>query len=144
VLISLYCMVRPSCRVSKFITVGLSFYDLGNFIFNLPSTNSALEEPIIWESVVASVEFLGKDLQSIGFRPVVLNKIGQGQPDAHDPHAITLFLSTRGLPSPVTGEKARYVLERLADSSRPFGTTVEVKGDTAAISLKGQNKTNRH
>ena len=113
------------------------FYDLGNFIFNLPTTNSGLEEPIIWESVVASVEFQGKSLQSIEFRPVVLNKIGQGQPDAHDPHAITLFLSTRGLPSPATGEKARYILERLADSSRPFGTTVEVKGDTAAINLKG-------
>jgi poly-gamma-glutamate synthesis protein (capsule biosynthesis protein) len=52
------------------------FYDLGNFIFNLPSTNSGLEEPIIWESVVASVEFQGKSLQSIEFRPVVLNKIG--------------------------------------------------------------------
>ncbi len=113
------------------------FYDLGNFIFNLPSTNSGLEEPIIWESVVASVQFQGKHLQSIEFRPVVLNKIGQGQPDAHDPHAITLFLSTRGLPKPATGDQARYILQRLADFSRPFGTAVELKGETAEITLKG-------
>ena len=60
------------------------FYDLGNFIFNLPPTNSGLDEPIIWESVVAYVEFQGKNLQSIKFRPIALNKIGQGQPDTQD------------------------------------------------------------
>ena len=118
---------------------GAIFYDLGNFIFNLPTTNSGLEEPIIWESVIASLEYQGKKLQSIQFRAVALNKIGQGQPDAHDPHAITKFLSTRGLPSPVTGDKAGYILKRLADLSRPFGTTVDVKGDTAEINLKGAN-----
>jgi hypothetical protein len=41
------------------------------------------------------------------------------------------------LPTPATGERARYILERLADASRPFGTTMEVKGDTAEIRLKG-------
>ena len=30
-------------------------------------------------------------------------------------------------------------LERLADASRPFGTAVEVKGDTAEINVKGGN-----
>ena len=63
------------------------FYDLGNFIFNIPPTNTGLEEPIIWESVVAYVEFQGKNLQSITFRPIAMNKIGQGQP--------TLKTSTR-------------------------------------------------
>jgi poly-gamma-glutamate capsule biosynthesis protein CapA/YwtB (metallophosphatase superfamily) len=115
------------------------FYDLGNFIFNLPPTNTRLEEPIIWESVVAYVEFQGKTLQSIRFRPIVLNKIGEGQPDVHDPMANNLFLDTRGLPKPATGEQARYILERLADSSRAFGTAIAVKGDTAKIILKGGN-----
>jgi poly-gamma-glutamate capsule biosynthesis protein CapA/YwtB (metallophosphatase superfamily) len=114
------------------------FYDLGNFIFNMPATGS-LEEPIIWESVVAYLEYRGKALQSITFRPVFLNKIGQGQPDAHDRHTNNLFLDTRGLPAPATGEQTHYILERLAEASRPFGTTVEVKGDTAEINLKGGN-----
>jgi hypothetical protein len=89
-----------------------------------------------WESVVAYVEFQGRNLQSIRFRPIAQNKIGQGQPDVHDEHDINLFVETRGLPSPATGEQAHYILERLADLSRPFGTTIEVKGDTADIKLK--------
>ena len=115
------------------------FYDLGNFIFNLPPVDVQLDEPIIWESVVAHVEFQGKNLQSITFQPIVMNKIGQGQPDTQDEHTNNLYLQTRGLPTRATGEKARYVLERLADSSRPFGTTVDVRGDTAMINLKSGN-----
>ena len=115
------------------------FYDLGNFIFNLPPVNVRLEEPIIWESVVAHVEFQGKNLRSITFRPIVMNKIGQGQPDTQDEHTNNLYLQTRGLPKPATGDQARYILQRLADSSGPFGTTVEVKGDTAEIKLKAGN-----
>jgi poly-gamma-glutamate capsule biosynthesis protein CapA/YwtB (metallophosphatase superfamily) len=114
-------------------------YDLGNFIFNLPPVAVFLDEPIIWESVVAHVEFQGKNLRSITFQPIVMNKIGRGQPDTQDEFANNLYLQTRGLPKPATGEQARYILERLADLSRPFGTTVEVKGDTAAIKLEGIN-----
>jgi poly-gamma-glutamate capsule biosynthesis protein CapA/YwtB (metallophosphatase superfamily) len=115
------------------------FFDLGNFIFQVPPTLILLDEPILWESVVAYVEFQGKNLQSIKFRPIAQNKIGQGQADTQDEHTNNLFLQTRGLPAPATGEQARYILERLADLSRPFGTTVEVKGDTAEIKLKGGN-----
>jgi poly-gamma-glutamate synthesis protein (capsule biosynthesis protein) len=111
------------------------FYDLGNFIFNFGSLGG-LDEPIIWESVVASVAFQGKNLQSITFRPIVMNKIGQGQPDVKNPRT-NIFRDTRGLPKPATGDQARYILERLAASSRPFGTTVVVKGDQAEISVKG-------
>ena len=115
------------------------FYDLGNFIFNVPPVDVQLEEPIIWESVVAHVEFQGKNLQSITFQPIVMNKIGQGQPDTQDEHTNNLYLQTRGLPKLATGDQAHYILQRLADSSRPFGTTVEVKGDMAKINLKGGN-----
>jgi len=111
------------------------FYDLGNFIFNLPATNTGLDEPVIWESVVAYVEFQGGKLQSIKFRPVVLNKIGRGQPDTQNPHAINQFLSTRGLPTPADGEKAAYILRRLADLSQPFGTTLKFSNDTAEVAL---------
>jgi poly-gamma-glutamate capsule biosynthesis protein CapA/YwtB (metallophosphatase superfamily) len=116
------------------------FYDLGNFIFQAPPTLILLDEPINWESVVAYVDFQGKNLQSIKFRPIAQNKIGQGQADTQDEHTNNLFLQTRGLPTPATGEQARYILERLAGLSRPFGTTVEVKGETAEIKLKGETK----
>jgi poly-gamma-glutamate capsule biosynthesis protein CapA/YwtB (metallophosphatase superfamily) len=112
------------------------FYDLGNFIFNVPPTDIQLDEPIIWESVVAHVAFQGKTLQSITFQPIAMNKIGQGEPDLRDEHTNNLFLQTRGLPKLATGDQARYILQRLLDASRPFGTKVELKGDTAEIILK--------
>jgi poly-gamma-glutamate capsule biosynthesis protein CapA/YwtB (metallophosphatase superfamily) len=117
----------------------LILYDLGNFIFNLPPTITYLEEPIIWESVVAHVQFQGKSLKSVTFQPVVMNKIGQGQPDTQNPYANNLFLQTRGLPALAKEEQARYILERLADASRPFGTTVAISGETAEIRLKSGN-----
>ena len=113
------------------------FYDLGNFFFQVPPTMIQLDEPICWESVVAYVEFQGRNLRSIQFRPIAQNKIGQGQADTQDLHANNLFLQTRGLPTPAEGEQARYILERLADLSRPFGTTIVVKGDTAEVQLEG-------
>jgi poly-gamma-glutamate capsule biosynthesis protein CapA/YwtB (metallophosphatase superfamily) len=115
------------------------FYDLGNFIFNVPPVDIQLDEPIIWESVVAHVEFQGKNLQSITFQPIAMNKIGRGEPDTQDEHTNNLFLQTRGLPKLATGDQALYILQRLADASRPFGTIVAVKGDTAEIKLKRGN-----
>lgn len=110
------------------------FYDLGNFIYNVPPALWYIQEPMAWESVVPSVEFQGKRLHSITLRPIVMNVIGQGQPDAQDLHANNQFLQTRGLPSLATGEKAGYILERVAEFSKPFGTRVEIKGGLAEIS----------
>src|SRR6202171_4345087 len=115
------------------------FYDLGNFIFNVPPVLTAIAEPMSWESVVAYVQFQGKNLQSISFRPITLNNVGEGQPDIHNAYTNNEFLDTRGLPAPVTGARAGYILQRLADASKPFGTTVEIKGDTAEINLKAEN-----
>jgi poly-gamma-glutamate synthesis protein (capsule biosynthesis protein) len=107
------------------------FFDLGNFIYQLPPTatnlDDRLDDPIVWESVVAYVEFEGKTLKSVKFRPIALDKISQGQGD------------TRGLPRPATGDQAHYILERLADLSRPFGTNIEAIGDSAEIKLKVGN-----
>ncbi len=112
------------------------FYDLGNFILNATPVDIQLDEPITWESVVAHVEFQGRNLQSITFQPITMNKIGRGEPDTQDEHTNNLFLQTRGLPKLATGEQARYILQRLTDSSRPFGTTVQVNDNTAEIKLK--------
>src|SRR5262249_2207694 len=49
------------------------FYDLGNFIYNLPPAITYITEPMAWESVVAYLEFQGKTLRSITLRPLALN-----------------------------------------------------------------------
>ena len=112
------------------------FYDLGNFIYNVPPTLTYIDEPMSWESVVAYVQFQKQSLRSITFRPIALNPLGEGQPDVHSEYTNNKFLDTRGLPSPVTGARAGYILQRLADASAPFGTTVEVSGDMAVIKLQ--------
>ncbi len=111
------------------------FYDLGNFIYNVPPTLTYIDEPINWESAVAYVEFQAKSLRSITFRPIALNNVGEGQPDIHSEYTNNQFLDTRGLPAPATGAKAAYILQRLAGASKPFGTIVELKGDTATVKL---------
>jgi poly-gamma-glutamate capsule biosynthesis protein CapA/YwtB (metallophosphatase superfamily) len=115
------------------------FYDLGNFIYNLPPTLTYIDEPMNWESAVAYVQFQGKNLQSVSLRPIALNNVGEGQPDIHNEYVNNQFLETRGLPSPMTGARAGYVLQRLADLSKPFGTKMEIKGDSAEINLKTGN-----
>ena len=76
-------------------------------------------------------------MQSITLRPIVLNFIGEGQPEAHDPYANNQFLDTRGLPAPAKGEQATHILQRVAELSQPFGTKVEVKGDMAEVNVGG-------
>jgi len=111
------------------------FYDLGNFIYNVPPILTYIDEPINWESAVAEVDFQGKVLRSITLRPIVLNNIGDGQPEVHNEYANNQFLDTRGLPSPASGSRATYILKRLADLSKPFGTRFEIRGDIAHIKL---------
>jgi hypothetical protein len=77
-------------------------------------------------------------LQTISFRPIILNPIGDGQPDVHNAYADNEFLHTRGLPTPATGARAGYILQRLADASRAFGTTIEIKGETGTVTLAGR------
>jgi len=112
------------------------FYDLGNFIYNVPPTVTYIDEPMAWESVVASLSVQGRAMHSITLRPVVLNPIGDGQPDVHNPYASNEFLHTRGLPAPASGARAGYILQRVADASKPFGTRIDVRGDVATIHLK--------
>jgi hypothetical protein len=100
---------------------------------------TAITEPMAWESMVAYLQYQGKNLQSISFRPIILKYVGEGQPDIHNAYTNNEFLDTRGLPSSVTGARAGYILQRLADASKPFGTTIEIKGDLAEIKLKAEH-----
>jgi hypothetical protein len=106
------------------------FYDLGNFIYNVPPTLTYIDEPMNCESVVAYIQLQGKNLGSISFQPIALNNVGDGQPDIHNEYANNRFLDTRGLPSSAKDARAGYILQRLAAASKPFGTVVEIKGDS--------------
>jgi poly-gamma-glutamate synthesis protein (capsule biosynthesis protein) len=112
------------------------FYDLGNFIYNVPPWLTYIHEPIAFESAVASLQMEGRTLKSVTLRPVVLNIIGQGQPDVHDEYVNNQFIQTRGLPSLASGARASYILQRVADASKAFGTTVEVNGDIAVVAVR--------
>jgi poly-gamma-glutamate capsule biosynthesis protein CapA/YwtB (metallophosphatase superfamily) len=112
------------------------FYDLGNFFFNAPLTMWTLQEPMNWESVVAKLSFKGRQVTSITLQPIVMNFIGQGQPEAHDPYVNNQFMDTRGLPAPAKGYQAKDILERVKELSLPFGTTVEITGETATVKVK--------
>jgi poly-gamma-glutamate synthesis protein (capsule biosynthesis protein) len=111
------------------------FYCLGNFIYNVPPAITYISEPMSWESVVADLEFQDKTLRSITLRPIALNYVGNGQPDVHSQYTSNEFLHTRGLPSAAEGAQARYILERVAEYSKPFGTRLAIGDGTAAIEL---------
>lgn len=105
------------------------FYDLGNFIFQLPLHYEPpdLFEQDVWKSVVARVNFDGKRLRSITFTPVRIDPDGRGGGD--------LKVATRGLPRRAHGRAAREILQRLVDASRPFGAAIRVKGDVAELQV---------
>ncbi len=111
------------------------FYDLGNFIYNAPPAVWYISEPMSWESVVASLTFRDKTLRSITLQPIALNYIGNGQADLQSQYTSNEFLHTRGLPSAAEGAQARYILERLADFSKPFGTRIRIDGGAGSIAL---------
>jgi poly-gamma-glutamate synthesis protein (capsule biosynthesis protein) len=111
------------------------FYCLGNFIYNVPPAITYISEPMAWESVVAYLEFAGKTLKSISLKPVAMNYVGKGQPDVHSQYTANEFLYTRGLPAPAEGAQARYILERVAEFSKPFGTRFSIDGAAATIEI---------
>jgi poly-gamma-glutamate synthesis protein (capsule biosynthesis protein) len=111
------------------------FYSLGNFIFQVPPESIQLEEPIMWESVVAYVDFEGDKLKAVRFQPIAMNKIGKGLPNPHDQFDVNEYHRTRGLPRPATGNQARFLLERFAELSRSYGTEIAIQGDTAELVL---------
>jgi poly-gamma-glutamate capsule biosynthesis protein CapA/YwtB (metallophosphatase superfamily) len=113
------------------------FYDLGNFIYNVPPAIYYISEPIAWESVVANLQWQDKKLISLTLTPTELNYVGDGQPDVHNQYTSNEFLNTRGLPSVATGAKAHYILQRVTELSQPFGTKIQVTGDIARIRLPG-------
>jgi poly-gamma-glutamate synthesis protein (capsule biosynthesis protein) len=115
------------------------FYSLGNFIFQVPPESIHLEEPIMWESVVAHVDFDGDKLKAVRLQPIAMNKVGKGLPNPHDEFDVNEYHRTRGLPRPATGNQARFLLDRLAELSKGYGTELAIEGDVAALVLHQSN-----
>ena len=109
------------------------FYSLGNFIFQVPPESIHLEEPIMWESVVAYLEFRGSNLTAIKLQPIGMNKVGSGLPNPHDQFDVNEYHRTRGLPRAIKGAQAHFLLERFAELCRVYGTEVRIGGDTAEV-----------
>jgi poly-gamma-glutamate capsule biosynthesis protein CapA/YwtB (metallophosphatase superfamily) len=111
------------------------FYSLGNFIFQVPPESIHLEEPIMWESVVAHAVFQGKDLVGLRLVPIAMNKVGLGLPNPHDEFDVNQYHRTRGLPAPASGAQARHLLQRFARVSATYGTLIRMEGDEAVVEL---------
>jgi poly-gamma-glutamate synthesis protein (capsule biosynthesis protein) len=74
-----------------------------------------------WESVVPQLIYQDGTLRSIELTPITL-----GWKEARH---------RRGRPRLAEGEEARAILDRFADLSRPFGTTVEINGKSGSVTL---------
>jgi poly-gamma-glutamate capsule biosynthesis protein CapA/YwtB (metallophosphatase superfamily) len=111
------------------------FYSLGNFFFQVPPESIHLEEPIMWESVVANVTFDGDRLAGARFTPIAMNKVGKGRPNPHDEFDVNEYHRTRGLPRRATGKQAQYLLERFSRLSAAFDTRITIDGEQAKLVL---------
>jgi poly-gamma-glutamate capsule biosynthesis protein CapA/YwtB (metallophosphatase superfamily) len=111
------------------------FYSLGNFIFQVPPESVHLEEPIMWESLVAHLDFVDGTVAAIRLQPIGMNKVGSGLPNPHDEFDVNEYHRTRGLPRAVSGKQAQFLLERFARFSEPFGVDVHIEGAVAEVRL---------
>ena len=111
------------------------FYSLGNFIFQVPPESIHLEEPIMWESVVAHVDFVDGDPVNVRLQPLGINKIGSGLPNPHDQFDVNEYHRTRGLPRRAEQSQARHLLARLQGLSSAYGTEIHIAGEVAQLGL---------
>ncbi|MBW8784155.1 MAG: CapA family protein [Novosphingobium sp.] len=107
------------------------FYDMGNFIFQLPPRSDGMFEDEVWSGAIATVEMSKEgQLRAISFEPIVLNQNGRGEGAEG--------VATRGLPSPAIGNQARDILNRIVMRSEPFGTRFSFSENRAILNLAGR------
>jgi poly-gamma-glutamate capsule biosynthesis protein CapA/YwtB (metallophosphatase superfamily) len=124
------------------------FYSLGNFFFQhetiepLPAEAYAsygldpntldvtrfsskistyTQQRRFWESFVPVVTYEADRLVSVELHPTDLG------------HELPMY--ERGIPHRARGERARTILERLAELSKPYGTRIAIEGDTGHVEL---------
>ena len=97
----------------------LILYGLGNYIFQ---TSLSIDRygPLAWYSAVVDARFTNGRVSGVRFTPLVLAMAGEAQ----------------GAPFVAQGGEAVAVLSRLADVSRPYGTTIRIDKERAEVVLK--------
>lgn len=98
------------------------FYGLGNFIFQTEKPPGAYP-PEAWEGVLVECEFKARRCRSARLVPIRLNEIGRAGPSD---------LATRGMPALAPGARARAILDRIGDRSRPLGGRQRLDGQGQA------------
>ncbi len=98
------------------------FYDVraGYDASNKPTRGQSVQ-PIRWQSTMPLISFKNRELSKIELHPVDL---GFGKPR-----------SMQGRPLLADGAVAREILERFQDFSRPFGTRINIQGNSASVVL---------
>ena len=86
-----------------------------------PPTLPAYDEPVWWESVVATGTFEAGGMTTIRLDPIDL---GTDVP-----------LKDRGRPRLAAGERGSAILRRLADLSKSYGTTIRIENGAGVIDL---------
>lgn len=100
-------------------------YDLGSFFFQTATAPNAYG-PEVWQSVIADCTGTKAGFESVTLIPVQLNAVGENGPGD---------LKTRGLPSFAHGADADRILKHLQEMSAPFGTTLIMEDERAALKL---------
>lgn len=108
------------------------FYGLGNFIFQMPLCIKDFE-PGAYEGVIARVEVEDHMPIAISFEAIEIDPAG-----ASDVGEFSVL--TRGLPRPLTGDRAASVLQRMADLSSALGTNITIDGDRAIVRIRDAHR----
>jgi len=101
------------------------FYNMGNFMFQLDAAHKEIFPFDVFQSVVARVEYEGRKLKAISFRPIELTDY------IHSDESRIIS----GIPTPSTGARAHAMLWQIKETSRAWGTAVNIEGDVAVVDL---------
>lgn len=101
------------------------FYNMGNFMFQLDVAHKEIFPFDVFQSVVARVEYDGRKLKAISFRPIELTDY------IHEEESRILS----GIPAPSKGARAHAMLWQIKETSRAWGVNVNIEGDTAVVDL---------
>ena len=100
---------------------------LGGFAYQGLQDEGAYD-PLVWEGLLGLVTIRAGRVRALEVLPLRLNEGRQSDYDSP-----IEFRQKRGFPDLAAGEQARRILERFAELSRNYGTTVRLKGERALV-----------
>jgi len=99
------------------------FYSLGNFIFQVTSTDGYYPDTV-WDSVMVRLTYIDTTLLSVTFTPIMLN-------------SSTTNMDIRGFPVfPIPPEHSLSILQRLQQLSKVYNTTISIDASLQTGSLE--------